>query len=175
MESQLAMPQTHLTHARSSSICRITNQYLKFADHCEDGPERPRKAPGINLALVWFPFSFPPSTEASGLSVYYVRLGSRQLTPLPTLSRSSQPEETGNGWLLATRESRCQMCPVIRKILQFWHSLRAERQKQPIMEGESSTQAVPEASNHRHSLLHGGCGGPGGVGHGLCSSGPVFF
>lgn len=67
------------------------------------------------------------------------------------------------------------MCPVIRKILQFWHSLRAERQKQPIMEGESSTQAVPEASNHRHSLLHGGCGGPGGVGHGLCSSGPVFF
>lgn len=74
MESQLAMPQTHLTHARSSSICRITNQYLKFADHCEDGPERPRKAPGINLALVWFPFSSSPSTEASGLSVYYVRL-----------------------------------------------------------------------------------------------------
>lgn len=92
-----------------------------------------------------------------------------------TGSWSSQPKETGSDWLLATIESRCQMCPVIRKILQFWHSLRAERQKQPIMEGESSTQAVPEASNHRHSLLHGGCGGPGSVGHGLELLWPGFL
>lgn len=37
--------------------------------------------------------------------------------------------------VVMTMESRCRICPVIRKIWQSWHSLRTEREQQPIAEG----------------------------------------
>lgn len=69
-----------------------------------------------------------------------------------------------------TMESRCGICPVIRKILQSWHSLRTEREQQPMAEGrlyslECATDFQPQKFSCTSTVVS-----PCGVGHGLCSS-----
>lgn len=41
--------------------------------------------------------------------------------------------------VVMTMESRCGICPVIRKILQSWHRLRTEGEQQPIAWGWGGT------------------------------------
>lgn len=103
-------------------------------------------------------FPFPGTQDSECTSCQSAGLPAADVAPC-TMSRSYQPKETGN----VTIGSRCQMCPVMRKISQSWHSWRTEGQRQPIARS-FQPQACPPARRPWWSR---------GVDHGFSTSGPA--
>lgn len=157
----------------SSSIHWIVNEYLKFVDHCEGRPGWLHKAPGTTLVLVEFPFSFPPRhpSISRGYTVTGWALSSWNSSRHCVMVISTKQDRK----LLVVSNHRIQMpnVPSHQENLTILAQSEDRKAETANCGGVSSTQTAPEASNCRHAFLRRGCGGPCGVGHGLCSSRPV--
>lgn len=71
----------------------------------------------------------------------------------PALYHSHLHQRDRKLLVVMTMESRCRICPVIRKILRSWHSLRTERAQQPIAEGDSTAWNVPDFQPQAFPLI----------------------
>lgn len=88
--------------------------------------------PGIQLALSnSFPFPSLLHTQKSQMREHYILNRGAYLkivdmgTQLYIIITSTQDDR--KLLVVMSMESRCGICPVIRKILQSWHSVRTER------------------------------------------------
>ena len=94
------------------------------------------KACSTALAQSEYSFSFPslPGTQKSQMREHCI-LNSSAYLPIAAVATQlysiiSSTKEDRKLLVVMTMESRCRTCPVIRKILQSWHSLRTERERE---------------------------------------------
>ena len=135
------------------------------------------KACGTVLARSEYSFSSPslPGTQKSQMTEH-CSLNSRAYLRIVAVAPQlysiiTSTKENRKLLVATTMESRCRTCPVIRKILQSWHSVRTQRERaEPMTEGRlCSLECAPNCQPQKGSLalrLRCLCG----VGHSLCSS-----
>ena len=123
------------------------------------------KACSTALAQSEYSFSFPslPGTQKSQMREHCI-LNSSAYLPIAAVATQlysiiSSTKEDRKLLVVMTMESRCRTCPVIRKILQSWHSLRTEREREQSRwrRGDSAVWNVPQTSNHKSAHLLSGC------------------
>ena len=94
------------------------------------------KACGTVLARSEYSFSSPslPGTQKSQMTEHCIlnsRAYLRIVAVAPQLySIITSTKENRKLLVATTMESRCRTCPVIRKILQSWHSVRTQRERE---------------------------------------------
>ena len=124
------------------------------------------KACSILLAQSEYSFSFPslPGTQKSQMREHCI-LNSRAYLQIVAVATQLyiiiiSTKEDRKLLVVMTMESRCRTCPVIRKILQSWHGLRTQREREQSQwqRGDSTVWNVPQTSNHKSARSLSDCG-----------------
>lgn len=124
------------------------------------------KVCGTVLARSEYSFSSPslPGTQKSQMTEHCIlnsRAYLRIVAVAPQLySIITSTKENRKLLVATTMESRCRTCPVIRKILQSWHSVRTQREREQSRwrRGDSAVWNVPQTANHKSAHSLSGCG-----------------